>query len=252
MKLKDRVAIVTGSARGIGRAIALGLAREGADVVVADKDPVEADKVVNEIKTLGRKAIAVKVDVSRSQEVKVMAKAALDEFGKVDILVNNAGGSARERKSLFCESTEDVWDYVLGINLKGVLNCCRAIINHMIERKSGKIVSIASVDGMIGEARLADYSAAKGSIISFSLALAKEVAAHGINVNCVSPGPIRTIASTFRAAEGRERLQKLTGFDRYGEPEDIANMVVFLVSDEAKFITGQNYPVCGLWNLGGP
>lgn len=252
MKLEGRVAIVTGAASGIGRGIALGLAKEGADVVVGDINLEQANKVVDEIKSLGRTAIAIKADVSQSQEVEVMAKTTLDEFGKIDILVNNAGGSARERSSPFCQSTEDVWDYVLGINLKGVLNCCRAVIEHMMQRRSGKIVSIASPAGIVGTPGMADYSAAKAGIIGFTRALAKEVASYDINVNCVSPGSIETPYTLSGADEARKYFKKLSGLNRFGKPEDIAAMVVFLVSDEASLITGQNYAVCGLCNLGGP
>ena len=251
MKLEDRVAIVSGAAWGIGQAIALGLAREGADVIVADIDSEQANSVVDEIKAFGREAIAVKVDVSKGQEVELMAKTALDKFGKIDILVNNAGGSARKRSSLFCDSTEEVWDYVLGINLKGVLNCSRAVIRHMMERRSGKIVSIASCAGVVGDPGAVDYSAAKSAIIGFTKALAKEVASYEINVNCVSPGPIETRALSTLPERVTEHLKKLTGLNRMGKPEDIAAMVLFLVSDEASFITGQNYAVCGLRNLGG-
>ncbi len=183
MKLENRVAIVTGGANGIGRAISLALAKEGADVVVADIEIEPANEVANEIKALGRRAIAIKTDVSKSEEVKQMAKTTLGEFVQIDILVNSAGGSARERGTLFHESIEEVWDYVLGINLKGVLNCTRAVINHMIERRSGKIVSIASTAGIHGRAGTADYSAAKAGIIGFSMALATEVAAYGMNIS---------------------------------------------------------------------
>ena len=246
MKLENRVAIVTGGANGIGRAIILGLVKEGADVVVADIEIEPANEVVNEIRALGRKAIAMKVDVVKSEETKRMAKATLAEFGKIDILVNNAGGSARERRSLFHESKEEVWDYVLGINLKGVLNCTRAVINHMIERRTGKIVSTASTVGIAGDAGLADYSAAKAGIIGFSMALAKEVAGYGINVNCVLPGAILTRAlKTFpEIVESRKRSSG-KGLRSLGEPEDIAPMVVFLASDEASFISGQNFSVNG-------
>jgi len=249
MKLEDRVAIVTGGAGGIGRAISLGLAKEGADVVVADIAIEPANEVVNEIKALGLKAIGMKTDVSKSEEANLMAKTVLDEFGKIDILVNDAGGGARERKSLFCEQTEEVWDYVQAINLKGVRNCTRAVINHMIERRSGKVVSIASICGTEGDVYLVDASATKAGIIGFTTALAKEVASHGINVNCVSPGPIQTRALDHQS-DLIESMKQLTGFGRLGKPEEIAAMVAFLASDDANFITGQNYAVCGLMNLG--
>jgi len=250
MKLKKKIALVTGAANGIGRAIALGFAREGADIVVADIESEQKDNVVNEIKALGCKALFVKADVSKSKEVNVMAETSLNEFGKIDILVNNAGGSARERHSLFCDSTEEVWDHVFAKNLKGVFNCSRAVINHMIERKTGKIINIASSSGLVGDYGLVDYSAAKAGIIGFTRALSKEVACHGITVNSVAPGPIETRGLGQLAPDMVEHLAKLTGLGRVGMPEEIAAMVVFLATDDANFITGQTFPVCGLRNLG--
>ncbi|MFC2005357.1 SDR family NAD(P)-dependent oxidoreductase [Chloroflexota bacterium] len=251
MKLEKMVAIVTGGANGIGRATAIRLAREGADVVVADIDLEQANKVVNEIEALGRRGIAIKGDVSKSEEVKAMANTALDKFGRVDILVNNAGGSARGRSSFFKDSTEEVWDHVLSTNLKGVLNCTRVVINHMIERQSGKVVNIASCAGVVGDVKVADYAAAKAGIIGFTMSLAKEVARYGVNVNCVSPGPIETEGlGRLLSPESMEKMKRTTGLGRLGQPEDIAAMVAFLVSDDANFITGQNYVVGGLRNLG--
>jgi NAD(P)-dependent dehydrogenase (short-subunit alcohol dehydrogenase family) len=252
MKVKGKVAIVTGGANGIGRAIVLRLAEEGADVVVADIDVENANQVVNEIKALGRKALAIRADVTKSQEINGMVEAALDELGEIDILVNNAGGTAREGRSLFHESTEEVRDYVLSLNLKGVLICCRAVIGHMIQRQSGKIVNIASVSGMIGAGSMmqADYSAAKGGVIAFTKSLAEEVACYNINVNCVSPGPIATAAFLMLPEETRKKIENTVWLGRLGKPEDVANLVLFLVSDEASFITGQNYAVCGGRSLG--
>jgi len=247
MKLTDRVAMVTGAGQWIGRAIALRLAEEGADVVVDDIHIERACQVADEIRGLGRQALGIEADVSKSQEVNRMAKAALDEFGKVDILVNNAGGSAKERSSLFCESNEEVWDYVIGRNLKGVMNCSRALIEHMMERKGGKIINISSVSGMVGTPGVADYCAAKAGIIGFTMALAKEVASYGINVNCVSPGPI---GWPSMPPERIEEDIKQTGMGRIGKPEEIAAMVAFLASDDANFITGENIAVCGLRKLG--
>jgi len=247
----NKVSIVTGAVRGIGSAIALRLAKDGADIAVCDISLEGANRVVKDIEALGRKALAIKTDVSKSGEVKQMVETTLKAFGRIDILVNNAGGSAGERKSLFHESTEEVWDYVIGINLKGVLICSRAVIGQMMSQRSGKIVNIASVSGMIGHKGLADYSAAKAGVIGFTMALAKEVASYGINVNCVSPGPIDTPGILQRqSADSHERVKKTTGLGRAGKPEEIANMVAFLTSDEADFITGQNIAVCGTRNLG--
>lgn len=246
MKLSDRVALVTGSASGIGRGIALELAKEGANIAVADLNLEGARKVVEEIKALGREAIAVKVDVSRGAEANNMFKVTMERFGRIDILVNNAGGSARERASLFHQSSEEVWDYVLGINLKGVLNCSRAVINHMMEMKKGVIINTASIAGLVGSPSRADYSAAKGGIIAFTKALAKEVAEYGVRVVAVSPGVIETpMMQHIPRAHLEELLKNLPPVGRNGKPEDIAHMVAFLSSDDASFITGHNFIVDG-------
>ena len=246
MRLTGKVAIVTGAGYGIGRAIALTLAREGADIVVNDIDMKPAGDVAEEIRGCGRRVLLVEADVSKSDEVEEMVKASLRQMGKIDILVNNAGGSARERVSDFNVSTEEIWDFVLGRNLKGVLNCTRAVINHMIERGYGKIVSLGSIAGVGGGAGMADYSASKGGITSFAKALAKEVGHYGINVNCVSPGVIfKTHALEQVNAEVVERYLSKQVLKRQGEPQDVANAVLFLVSDEASFITGHNLMVCG-------
>jgi NAD(P)-dependent dehydrogenase (short-subunit alcohol dehydrogenase family) len=253
MKLWERVAIVTGGAAGIGRGIVLRLVEEGANIAVVDIDVEKANKVVDEIKALRGKAIGLKVDVTKSKETNLMSKGVLDEWGRIDILVNNAGGAARgEMRSYFHDSKEEAWDFILGVNLKGVLNCCRAVVGHMVERRAGKIVNIGSVSGMLGSAyAMADYSAAKGGVIAFTKSLAKEVGCYGINVNCVSPGPIETEHFQTLSEDVIEKLKNTTYLGRLGKPEDIANMVAFLVSDEASFITGQNFAVCGGRSLGG-
>ena len=246
-----KVAIVTGAAGGIGRAIAFQLAKDGCDLVLVDINLNGAKTLAKKIDSGGRKTLAIKANVAKSIEVNHMASVTLKKFGRVDILVNNAGGSARERQSLFSESSEEIWDYVIGINLKGVMNCCRAVINQMMKQRSGKIVNIASYAGICGVAGAADYSAAKAGIIGFTKALAKEVASYGIHINCVSPGPIETPGFIKGyPAEVLERITKSTGFNRFGKPEEIADMVAFLASEKANFISGQNFPVCGIRNLG--
>ena len=243
MRLEGKAAIVTGAAGRIGRAIASRFAREGASVVVSDVNEEKAAQVADEIKASGAAATAIAADVSKSQEVNRMVETALDQFGAIDILVNNAGGSAGllKRLSLFHESEEEVWDWVLGLNLKGVLLCTRAVIGHMMERQRGKIVNIASIAGTVGIVERVDYSASKGGVISLTKALAMEVGPHGINVNCVSPGAI---------ASGPSNLDKGTYLGRTGRPEEVANLVLFLASDEADNITGQNYIIDGGRSLG--
>ena len=255
MTLANRIAVVTGGGRGIGAGIALKLAAEGADIVIATRSVEPAADIIRAIEQLGRKVLAIQTDVSQRDSVQSMVTATLAQFGRIDILVNNAGGSARGKMSLFCDSDEDTWEQVLGTNLKGVFYTCRAVIGHMQERGSGSIVNIGSVAGMIGLASQVDYSAAKGAVIAFTKALAKETVSRGVRVNCVSPGPIssdagRSIPAAMKNNLAMQSLGRATGFGHFGEPSDIANLVAFLTSDDAKFITGQNYPVCGVMNLG--
>ena len=251
MALECKVAIVTGGALGIGKAICLRFAYEGANVVVADIDLSRAKEVVTEINALGHKAIAMKTDVTKNEEANQMVKAALEEFGKVDILVNNAGGSPHGTRSLFCQSEERVWDVVIGVNLKGVLNCTRAVINHMIQRRSGKIINIGSIAGLVGTVGLADYSATKGGVVAFGKALAKEVASYGINVNCVCPGPIATEYFLTLPEEAKQGYLRTIPLGKFGKPEEVAGLVSYLASDEADFITGQAFVIDGGRSLGG-
>jgi len=250
MRLKDKVAIVTGGANGIGQATCQRLAREGAKIVVVDIDIEKANKVVDEIKSLGYEAIAVKVDITKIDEANQMAKATLDNFGKIDILVNVAGGAIREQLVPFSQSSKEFWDRTINLNLYGALNCTRAVINHMIQRRSGKIVSFASDAGTFGQQLAVDYGAAKGGIIAFTKGLAKEVAKNGINVNCISPGVTGTARVLSFPKEAVESSIKGIYLGRLGKPEELADAVLFLVSDEASFITGVNLPVDGGLTLG--
>ena len=245
MNIKDQVAIVTGGATGIGQQTALRLAREGAKVVIADINIDGANKVAEEIKALGQEVIALKVDITSLDEANQMAKATLDKFGQIDILGNIAGGAIPGKIGPFSQSVKEVWDRIIGLNLYGTFTCTRAVINHMIERRSGKIVNIASVAGIVGQANTADYAAAKGGIIAFTKSLAKEVAQYGINVNCVSPAFTGTERVLSMPEEFLQKQIKMIHLGRYGKPEEIANVIVFLASDEAGFVTGANYVVDG-------
>ena len=250
MKLQDRVAIVTGGGSGIGRATVLRLAQEGAHVVIAQRTLEVAQKTANDVIALGRRAIAVKMDVTKREETRQMAKLVLDEFGRIDILVNNAGGSTLARTH-FCDSKEEDWESTFALNLTGTFNCTRAVINNMIERRSGKIIMISSIMGVDGAVGRTYYSAAKAGLIGFTKALAKEVGQYGINVNCVSPQPTATERVLGRVTEEQLNDWKTkTYLNRLGTPEDIAAMIAFLASDEASFITGQNYLVDGGRSLG--
>jgi NAD(P)-dependent dehydrogenase (short-subunit alcohol dehydrogenase family) len=252
MKLENKVAIVTGAGGGIGQVIAVSLAKEGANLVVNDIYPEALNNVASGIKAMGRKVITVKADVTNSREVEQMVKTTLDEYGRIDILANVAGGAARgERRGYFHEVSEEAWNSVIDLNLKGTLMCCHAVIEHMMKKRSGKIINIGSVAGMIGSSiAMADYSAAKAGVIGFTKALAKELGPYGINVNCVSPGPIGTPHFFTLDQETVKKLESFTYLKRLGKPEEVANVVVFLASDEASYVTGQNYAVCGGRSLG--
>ena len=254
MRVKDKVAIVTGGGGAIGREISKLLAMEGAKVVVADLNVAEADKVVNEIKTLGIKALAIDLDITKIDEAEQLAKATLDNFGQIDILVNVVGGSAgpfiKTKLGFFAQSNRERWEEIVNLNLLGTFNCTRAVINHMIERRSGKIVSISSTSGVIGMQKAVEYSAAKAGIIGFTKALAKEVGPYGINVNCVSPGVVGTPRVLEMAKELIPEWTKGIRLGRLAKPEEIASVVFFLVSDESSYITGQNIVVDGGLSLG--
>lgn len=255
MTPQSKIAVVTGAGRGIGKAIALRLAADGAQVIIASRSPDPANAVVEEIKANGGSGFAVQTDVSDYSSVQRTFEQVYTRFGRVDLLVNNAGGSARGQMSVFSESEQSTWQQVINTNLNGVLYTCRQVINPMLEQGSGCIINIASVAGMVGMPCQADYSAAKAGVIAFTQALAKEVASKGVRVNCISPGPIhsdagREIPEALKQSLAYQEIAGATGMDRFGEPNDIASLAAFLASDDAQFITGQNYPVCGVMNLG--
>jgi len=245
-RLEDRVAIVTGGARGIGKGICFRFADEGAKVAVFDVISGEAKKVAAEIVKSGGAALALKVDITKASEIEKAVKEVVAKFGKVDILVNNAGIT---RQCKVADMTDEVWDSVVEVNLKGVFLCCRAVIPHMKAQKYGKIVSIASILAQRGGAYYAHYGATKAGVVSFTQSLAIELGRHNINVNAIGPGIIDTPMSAGDvASELQQSLIKRIPLRRIGTPRDIANAALFLASDEAAYITGQCLYVCGGWS----
>jgi 2-hydroxycyclohexanecarboxyl-CoA dehydrogenase len=244
MRLQDRVAIVTGGASGIGAAIARRFAAEGAKVAVLDLDRAGAERIVQGITTAGGTALAVPTDVSDGEQVRA-AVAAARQLGPIDLLISNAGW---EKAGPFVQSAEADWDRLLAINLKGHLLCARAVLDEMIERRSGRIIFTASDAGRVGSSGEAVYSSAKGGVIAFAKTLARETARHGLNVNVVCPGPTDTpILQEIAQTNPRlvEALRNAIPFRRFATPDEIAGAFVFFASDDAAYITGQTLSVNG-------
>jgi 3-oxoacyl-[acyl-carrier protein] reductase len=243
MRFENQVAIVTGAGRGIGHAIALRLAREGARVASVSRTEANAQKTAEEINA-GRAdaAKAYAVDVSDHPSVAEVGTRILEDFGRVDILVNNAGVT---RDGLSMRMSVDDWDTVLNTNLKGAFNFVQAIQRSMIKQRSGRIINITSVIGLIGNAGQANYAASKAGLIGFTKSLAREVASRGITVNAVAPGLIETDMTSVLSDEIRKNILSKIPLGTLGQPEDIASMVAFLASAEAKYITGQVLAVDG-------
>ena len=248
MDFTGKVALVTGSGRGIGKAIAMKLAENGATLVINDVgDNAPAEQTVAEIKNLNRQATAVMADVSSSPDVARLVDTAIATYGKIDILVNNAGIT---RDQLTMKMTDEEWDKVLAIDLKSVFLCTRAVLRPMLKQRSGRIVSMSSVVGIIGNAGQANYAAAKAGIIGFTKTIAKEVASRGITVNAVAPGFIDTPMTQVLPAERKQTLMNNIPLGYLGTPRDIAETVAFLASEEARYITGQVITVDGGISLG--
>lgn len=242
MILKDKVAIITGGARGIGKEIALTFAREGADICICDVSEDALAETTRELESTGRQAVGFKADVTNFSQVQDMVQKVLDKFSKIDILINNAGIT---RDNLLLRMKEDEWDAVLGVNLKGTFNCTKAVSKVMVKQKAGKIVSIASIIGLMGNAGQSNYAASKGGIISFTKSVAKELASRNINVNAIAPGFIKTEMTAKIPQELQESMLKMIPLNRFGEPSDVANLALFLASENSQYITGHVIQVDG-------
>lgn len=241
--LEGKTALVTGASRGIGRAIALALAEAGANVAVnyaGNRD--KAEQVVTDIQNLGSKAFAIQASVADADAVRAMVKEVTSEFGSLDILVNNAGIT---RDTLIMRMKEQDWDDVLNTNLKGVFHCTKAVTRQMMKQRSGRIINMASVTGLIGNAGQASYSASKAGIIGLTKTSARELAARNITVNAIAPGFIATDMTDELNDEVKEEMLKQIPLARFGKPEDVAALVRFLASDESGYITGQTFCVDG-------
>jgi len=243
VKIQGQVALVTGASRGIGREIALELARQGANVAVnyAGNEAL-ANEVVAEIEAMGQKAIAIRCNVANADEVSSMVKATIEQFGSVDILVNNAGVT---RDNLLMRMKEEEWDAVLNTNLKGVFLCTKAVTRPMMKQRKGRIINVASVVGIVGNAGQANYVAAKAGVIGLTKTTAKELAPRGINVNAIAPGFISTDMTEKLPDEAKNSLLAQIPLSRFGEPGDIAKVAVFLASEDSAYMTGQTLCVDG-------
>ena len=240
MDLSGKVAIVTGGARGIGREIALKLAEVGATVVVSDI--AEAEPVAEEIRAMKRQSLAVHADVSSAADVTKLVETAVANYGRVDILVNNAGIA---RDQLLLRMSDEDWDAVLNVNLKSVFLCTRAVLRQMIKQRWGRIISISSIVGIVGNPGQANYASAKAGIIGFTRTIAREVGSRGITANAIAPGFIETKMTQQLGEEQRQELMRRIPLGCLGSPRDVAEAVAFLASEEARYITGQVLGVDG-------
>ncbi|HOS87990.1 MAG TPA: SDR family oxidoreductase [Candidatus Pacearchaeota archaeon] len=248
MRLTNKIAIITGAGSGIGRSIALAFVREGAKVVVADWSEAGGTETVELIKQENGEALFVKTDVSKTVDVDNMAKICLDKFGRIDILVNNAGIF---RTYNFHETPEEDWDKIININLKGIFLCSKRVIPEMLKQGRGKIINMASIAGLVGFEQSGAYCASKGGIIAMTKEMALEYACQKINVNCVAPGVIQTAMTKDMLIDSsaRQAMEKSTLYPRLGVPEDIAQAVVYLSSEESDFVNGHTLVVDGGWTV---
>jgi len=243
MKLKDKVSIITGGARGIGKEIALLFAKEGSDIAICDVNDESLAAAKKEIEAAtGRRVLAEKVDVTSPEQVENFIKKILDNFGNIDILINNAGIT---RDNLLIRMSDAEWDSVLAVNLKGAFNCLRAVTRPMMKKRSGKIVNMASIIGIMGNAGQANYSASKGGLIALTKTVAKELGSRNINVNAIAPGFIKTDMTDKLSEESKGKLLAFIPLGRMGETGDVAKAALFLASDDSGYISGQVIQVDG-------
>lgn len=242
MILKDKVALITGSGRGIGREIAQTLAKEGANIVICDVNEESAVQTAKDIESLGVQALGVKVDVTNLTDVENLINKILDKFKRIDILVNNAGIT---KDNLLLRMKESDWDAVLSVNLKGVFNCTKAVSKAMLKQQQGKIINIASIIGIMGNPGQANYAASKAGIIGFTKSVAREFASRNITVNAVAPGYIKTEMTDKLSEEVKSQMLALIPLKRMGGTKDVANVCLFLASPDSDYITGQTIVVDG-------
>jgi len=242
MKLKDKKVFITGAGQGIGRAIALSMAREGADIGIADINLENAERTAEEIRSLGVKTMAIQLDVSKTDDVSRAFKSFMNEMGSLDILVNNAGIT---RDSLLLRMKDEDWDAVIDVNLKGVFLCSREAIKIMAKNRYGKIINISSVVAFMGNPGQANYSASKAGVVGLTKTMAREYASRGIRVNTVAPGFIQTAMTDALPENVKEEMKRLIPLGQFGIPEDVASAVLFLASPESDYITGQVLHVNG-------
>jgi len=240
--LKGKTAVITGAGQGIGKSIALAFARQGANIVVSDVQEITAAQVVTEIEALGVKALAVACDVRQSVQCEALVDKAIETFGQIDIFVNNAGVT---KDGLMMRMKEEDWDFVIAINLKGVFNCSKAVIRPMMKQRSGRIINISSVVGLMGNAGQANYSASKAGVIGLTKTMAKEFGSRGINVNAICPGFIQTAMTDKLSDDAKKQLAEVIPFKKLGTADDVANAALFLASDLASYITGETIRVDG-------
>ena len=240
--LSGKTAVVTGAARGLGQSIALKLAQAGADVALCDLQLESLDESAAKVRETGVRAECYGVNVANAESVSAGIQAIEKDFGQIDILVNNAGIT---KDGLLMRMSEEDWNAVLDVNLKGVFLCTKAAMRGMMKRRSGAIVNIASVIGLMGNAGQANYAASKGGVISFSKSVAKELASRNVRCNAVAPGFIRTAMTDALDTDVQDKMKALIPLERFGEPEDVANVVLFLASDASAYVTGQALSTCG-------